>query len=99
MIAMFGKKADIDPRIRAKFEKLGKDAVRCQLSFLIGVRRFDQQDMKEVALGDNLMASGEEMREWLEEQESKDQCWIRAGVILAGLAASFALLAWLFPIR
>jgi hypothetical protein len=96
---MLVRTAKIDPRIRGKFEELGVDAIRSQLAGVIAVRSFDQQDMKEVRLGDGLTASGREMREWLHEKASRESCWIRAGVIIAGLAALFALAAWLAPIK
>jgi hypothetical protein len=92
---MLVRKAKIDPRVRAKFKKLGVDAARSQLAGVIAVRTFDQKDMKEVRLGDGLMASGREMTEWLDEQAARERCWLRAGVIIAGLAALFALAAWL----
>jgi len=99
---MFIIKANIDPRVRAKFEELGVVAIRDYYAGFIFGRSLVQQDKKEITLennlmGNNLMASGNDMREWLEEKVASDSLWIRTGVIAAVIAAVFAFLAWRFP--
>jgi uncharacterized protein len=80
---MFVKKANIPSKVRAKLKELGIPAVQSKLDHVIGVRRLDDQDKKEEPLGDGLMASGREMREWLAEQAAWQSWWPKAGVIVA----------------
>jgi len=94
---MWTRKANIDPRIRAKFEELGVDAIRSKLHHVTGVRALGQQNEPEEDLGDGLLASGKQMRGWLSEQAAREACWLRFGVIAAVLAAIFSLLALVVP--
>jgi len=92
------KKPKIDPRVRAKLEELGVDAIRSKLIWILGVNPLEQQDGLE-ALGDGLYASRRQMQEWLKEKASHESRWIKAGVFVAALAALLVFLAWLFPLN
>jgi hypothetical protein len=95
---MLTKKPIIDPRVRAKLEELGVDAVRGKLVWIMNVTTLDQQDNPE-PLGDDLSASRRQMQEWLSEKSAREFCWVRVGVIAAVIAALFAFLAWRFPLH
>jgi hypothetical protein len=90
-------KTKIDPRVRAKLEEIGVDAVKSKLVWIMNVRTLAQQDEREEDLGDGIKASRREMQEWLREKTARESLWIRVGVIAAVAAAVFAFLAWRFP--
>jgi hypothetical protein len=87
---MSTQKPKNDPRVRAKLEELGADAIRAKLVWIMNVRTLAQQDDLE-PLGDDVRASRRQMQEWLTEKDALMFRWVKAGVILAGLAALFAL--------
>ena len=69
-------KAQIDPRVRAKLEEIGVDAVKSKLVWIMNVRTLAQQDKKENPLGDGVLASRREMQEWLSEKNFRATLWI-----------------------
>jgi hypothetical protein len=73
---MLTKKPKIDPRIRAKLEELGVDAIRRKLVWIMNVATLGQQDNLE-PLGDNVSASRRQMQEWLKEKTAREYCWVR----------------------
>jgi hypothetical protein len=91
------KQMQIDPRVRAKLEELGADTIRSKLLWIMNVTTLAQQDEKQ-PLGDDLYASRREMQQWLRQREARESYWIKAGVIIATIAAFFAFLAWRFPV-
>ena len=86
----------MDPRVRAKLEELGIDAVRSKFVWIMNVRTFGQQDDSE-DLGDGVWASHRQIRQWLKKKTARESWWVRIGVIAALFAALFAFLAWRFP--
>ena len=86
----------IDPRVRAKLEELGVDAVRLKFIHIMGVRTLGHQEDCE-DLGDGVSASHRQIRQWLKEKTRRETLWVRVGVIAAVLAALFSFLAWRFP--
>ena len=88
---MFVRKANIPADIRAKFEELGRDAIRSKYDHVVGVRGLNDQDKKEEPLGEGLVASGREMREWLAEKAAWDGWWLKAGVIVTVVSALIAV--------
>ena len=96
MPIMLIKKAQLDPRVRAKLEELGVDTVRSKLVAIMGVRTLAQEDDTE-PIGDGLSASRREMQAWLTEKSEAEALWVRVGVIAALVAAIFAFLTWYQP--
>ena len=92
------KKPIIDPRIRAKLEEHGVDAVRSKLAHMMGVTRLDLDGASE-PVGDGLWATHQQMQEWLKEKSAREFCWVRVGVIAAIIAALFAFLGVVLSIH
>lgn len=87
-------KPTIDPRVRAKLEEIGVDAVKSKLLWIMNVRTLGQQDQREEDLGDGIRASRREIQEWLSAKTARERAtwkvWIAPALtlIVIGIAST-----------
>jgi hypothetical protein len=84
--------------VRQALEQRGADSVRALLVSMSDGRAGTGRNAS-VDLGDGIKASRGDMEDWLREQETRTNRWIKTGAIAAIIAATIALVAWIFPIK